>query len=320
MTTIERLREYSILKFIFIKFSYPILSDNKTSFLGSGIAQMCFSTFSFAMANVFVKQLSNIPVVEVVFFRSVIAGIFCYVGLQKANIHWSGNNKKLLVCRGLFGTIALILFFITLQNIPLASATTIQYLSPVFTAIIAAFFLKERVKYLQWVFYAMAFGGVFLIKNFDPRVSLFYLIIGIIAAFGSGVAYNLIRKLKDSEHPLVIILYFQIVGFAISAPFIIFNWKTPIGLDWLYLFFVGVFSQLGQVFLTRAFSREKAASVAIIVYTGLIYAIFIGWIFYGETNTLYTFLGMLLVVIGVISSILYDRKQKALGRIESTIG
>lgn len=292
----------------------------QTNFLKSGISQMFISTFSFAMANVFVKQLSHMPVMEIVFFRSIVAGVFCYIGIKRAKVSLAGNNKRYLIYRGVAGTIALVFFFITLQNIPLASATTIQYLSPIFTATIAIFFLKESVKILQWFFYAIAFSGVLLIKNFDPRVSLLYLIIGIIAALCSGVAYNFVRKLRDTEHPLVIILYFQLIGLAFSLPVLFFIWQTPIGLDWLYLLLVGIFSLLGQVFLTNAFHREKAASVAIVVYTGLIYAISIGWIFYGEGQTLFTFAGMLLVVVGVLASIIYGKQQKVpVERIETTL-
>ncbi len=280
---------------------------------------MFLSTFSFAMANVFVKQMSDMPVMEIVFFRSVVAGIFCWIGIRQAKVSWKGNNKPFLIFRGVAGTVALVLFFITLQEIPLASATTIQYLSPIFTASIAVFFLRESVKVFQWFFYAIAFSGVLLIKNFDPRVSLLYLVIGIIAAFGSGVAYNFVRKLRETEHPMVIIFYFQIVGLVVSIPFLFFYWKTPVGLDWLYLLLVGIFSQLGQVFLTNAFSRERAANVAIIVYSGLIYAISIGWIFYGEAQTIYTFTGMGLVVAGVIASIIYGNKQKKLEKVESTL-
>ncbi len=292
---------------------------NQLTFFKSGVSQMFFSTFSFAMANVFVKQLSTMPVMEVVFFRSVVAGFFCYVGLKQANVSWKGTNKKFLIYRGIAGTTALVLFFITLQNIPLASATTIQYLSPIFTATIAVFFLKESVKWLQWIFYAIAFSGVLLIKNFDPRVSVAYLVIGIIAAFGSGVAYNFVRKLRETEHPLVIILYFQIVGLVVSIPLMLFVWRTPVGLDWLYLLLVGVFSQLGQVFLTNAFHREKAASVAIIVYSGLVYAISIGWLVYGEGQTIFTFFGMFLVVAGVVSSIVYGKRQRGLEKVKTVV-
>lgn len=280
---------------------------------------MFLATFSFFMANVFVKQLSAMPVMEIVFFRSIVAGMFCWIGLRQAKAHWAGNNKPFLIFRGIAGTTALVLFFITLQNIPLASATTIQYLSPIFTAFIAIFFLKESVKVLQWFFYAIAFSGVLMMKSFDPRVSLLYLVLGVIAAFGSGVAYNFVRKLKDTEHPLVIILYFQIVGITVSVPAMFFVWKTPVGLEWLYLLMVGIFSQLGQVFLTNAFSREKAASVAIIVYSGLVYAISVGWIVYGEEQTLFTFMGMLLVVLGVAASIIYGKRQRNLEKLEAVV-
>lgn len=286
--------------------------SNSAGLLRSGVAQMFFSTFSFAMANVFVKQLADLPVMQIVFFRSVIAGAFCYVGIRQAGVSIKGNNRPFLVYRGVAGTAALVLFFITLQEIPLASATTIQYLSPIFTAVIAVFFLKESVRVIQWVFYAAAFSGVLLIKNFDPRVSLVYLLIGIVAAFGSGVAYNFVRRLRETDHPLVIILYFQIVGLVVSIPALFFVWRTPVGAEWIYLGLVGVFSQLGQVFLTNAFSRERAASVAIIVYSGLIYAIAIGWFVYDESHNVYTFLGMALVVAGVIASILYGRHRKLL--------
>ncbi len=280
---------------------------------------MFLATFSFFMANVFVKQLADMHVMEIVFFRCAIAGIFCGYAIRKANVSWKGNNKLFLIARGIAGTAALALFFLTLHNIPLASATTIQYLSPIFTAAIAIFFLKEEVKIVQWAFYAMAFGGVMLIKNFDPQVSLFYLTLGIISAFGSGVAYNLVRRLKDTENPLVIIMYFQIVGVVVSIPFMFFVWRAPYGIEWVYLFLVGVSSLLGQIFLTNAFSREKAASVAIIVYTGLVYAISVGWIVYGEELGLFSFLGMLLVVLGVMASVVYGKRQRDIEKLEAVV-
>ncbi len=296
------------------------MESTHKNFLSSGVSQMFIATFAFFLANFFVKKTSDLPTMEIVFFRCLVAGAFCLIGLQKAGKYWLGNDKISLIMRGVFGTIALSLFFLTVQKIPLASAMTIQYLSPIFTAIIAIFFLGEKVKYLQWVFYAIAFGGVLLIKNFDPRVSLLYLILGIVSAFCSGAAYNIVRKLRDSEHPLVIILYFQIVGIVVSFPFLFFDWKMPSAIDWFYLFLIGVFSQLGQIFLTNAFSRDKAASVAIVVYTGLLYGIFAGWIFFDEAQGLESLVGMLLVVVGVALSVVYSKRQKDLEKLEASVG
>jgi drug/metabolite transporter (DMT)-like permease len=284
------------------------------------VRSMFMSTLAFSLANVFVKQVAHIPAMETVFFRCTIATAFCLIGLYRAKADPIGRNHLQLLLRGVFGTTALFLFFLTLQQMPLASAMTIQYLSPIFTTLIAIFMLSEKVKGAQWFFYAIAFAGVLVIERFDPRISPFYLAIGIFSAFCSGMAYNLVRNLREKEHPLTVVLHFQLVGMVVGFISLFFEWKTPEGFDWLYLFLVGVLSQLGQIFLTNALQRERVAGVAIINYTGLIYALTIGWIVFGETHGIISFLGMLLVVAGVVMSVMYGRRQSRRAAIEATAG
>ncbi len=281
---------------------------------------MFVSTLSFALANVFVKQVAHLPTMEIVFFRCALGVVFCYVGLRRAGADWRGSNRRLLALRGLFGTTALYFFFLTVQNIPLASAMTIQYLSPIFTTIIAIFLLKESVKYFQWFCCALAFVGVLFIEQFDARISLFFLVIGVVSAFCSGVAYNLVRTLRMREHPLTVVFHFQLVGLVVGLAFTLFNWETPRGWDWFYLFLIGAFSQLGQIFLTNALQKERAASVAIVNYTGLLYGLLIGWLIYNETQTIASLTGMILVVIGVVLSVIYSKRRKDVEAIEATAG
>lgn len=281
---------------------------------------MFLSTLAFSLANVFVKQVSHIPAMEVVFFRCLVASTFCFIGLYRAGADWRGSNRTMLLLRGLFGTTALYLFFTTLQNIPLASAMTIQYLSPIFTSIIAIFVLRENVRAMQWVFYAIAFAGVVLIERFDARISLFFLVLGIVSAVCSGVAYNLVRSLREKEHPLTVVLHFQLVGVIAGFVSLFFDWKMPSGWDWFYLFLIGVFSQLGQIFLTNALQRERVAGVAIVNYTGLVYALLIGSFVFGEVQTVESLLGMLLVVVGVLLSVFYSKRMRVMEKVESTYG
>jgi len=295
-----------------------ISSDNK--FLSEGVRSMFISTLAFALANVFVKQVAHLPTMEIVFFRCAFGVVFCYLGLRRANADWRGSNRKLLLMRGLFGTTALYFFFLTVQNIPLASAMTIQYLSPIFTTIIAIFLLKESVKITQWIFYALAFAGVLFIGQFDVRVSLFFLALGIVSAFCSGVAYNLVRTLREREHPLTVVMHFQLVGLIVGFLFTIFDWQTPRGWDWLYLLLIGAASQFGQIFLTNALQKERAASVAIVNYTGLIYGLLIGWFVFGEAQTVESLAGMILVVIGVVLSVIYSKRRRDIESVESTAG
>jgi drug/metabolite transporter (DMT)-like permease len=293
------------------------LSDNG-KLLTDGVRSMFLSTLAFALANVFVKQVSHIPAMEVVFFRCALATALCFAGLYRAKADWKGSNRKMLLLRGLFGTSALFFFFTTLQNIPLASAMTIQYLSPIFTSIIAIFVLKEGVKRLQWLFYAIAFSGVLLIERFDARVSLFYLALGIFSAFCSGVAYNLVRSLRGKEHPLTVVLHFQLVGAILGLLSLFFEWRTPVGWDWFYLILIGIFSQLGQIFLTHAHQKERVAGEANVKNTRLVYALLIGSFVFLEPQTAESMSGMLLVVFGVLLSVIYSRRMRDLETIEAT--
>ena len=279
---------------------------------------MFLSTLAFFLANSFVKAVEHIPAMEIVFFRCIVATAICLVGLMRARASIIGSNHGMLLLRGLFGTLALATFFTTLQHMPLAPAQTLQYLSPIFTTIIAIFVLKEGIALAQIAFYAVAFAGVLLIDQVDDRISPFYMGLGIVSAFCSGMAYNLVRSMRGKEHPLTIVVHFQAVGAVAGFFFLFFDWRTPQGWDWMSLVCVGVFSQLGQVFLTRALSTEAVAGVAIIIYSGLVYAITVGWIIFGEPQSLPSIGGMALVVAGVLASVLYGRRRQRLEAIEIT--
>lgn len=279
---------------------------------------MFLSTLAFFLANSFVKAVDHIPAMEIVFFRCIVATAICLLGLLRARASVIGSNHLMLLLRGLFGTAALFTFFVTLQHMPLAPAQTVQYLSPIFTTIIAIFVLKESVAIAQIAFYAVAFAGVLLIDRVDDRISPFYMGVGIASAFCSGMAYNLVRSMRAKEHPLTIVFHFQAVGAVAGSLFLFFDWRTPQGWDWIYLICVGVFSQLGQVFLTRALSTEAVAGVAIIIYSGLIYAITVGWIIFGEAQSLASIGGMALVVAGVLASVMYGRRRQRLAALEVT--
>lgn len=270
---------------------------------------MFISIFCFSLMNVFVKQLSHLPAMEVVFFRCVVSAMACLVGLRGTQVNLLGNNHLLLLARGTSGTIALFCFFTTLQNVPLASGVTLSYVSPIFTTIIGVFALGEKVRLLQWLFFLISFAGVFIIKGFDANFPLIYFFTGLAAALFSGIAYNLVRRLKEQEHPLVIVLHFQIVGIIAGFIYVLFDFKMPQGIDWLYLLMTGILTQYGQIYLTKALQTERVAQVSIINYAGILYALFFGWLIFGEIYTIQTILGIALVIGGVVLSIIYGKKR-----------
>lgn len=274
-----------------------------------GVANMLIATLAFASMNVFIKQLDRIPAMEIVFFRCFVSGLICWVEIARRRLDWKGNNHTLLIARGTFGTLALFTFFITLQHMHLATAVTIQYLSPIFTALIGVFLLGELVPARQWLFYGIAFAGVFILKGFDAGVSTFYLIVGIFSAFCSGMAYNLVRRLREREDPIIVVFQFQLVGIAAGLVFLCFGWQTPVRWEWLWLLMCGVLTQVGQVCLTNALQSERIAKVAVLNYLGLIYALIFSVAIFGEHYSAQTVFGILLVITGVLLAVIYGKPK-----------
>ena len=294
------------------------ITSAKTRVISEGVANMLLAAFVFAVMNVFVKQLQRIPAMEIVFFRCLVSGVICFVGISRAGVDWKGNNNALLIARGSFGTLALFTFFVTLQNIPLATAVTIAYLSPIFTALVGVFLLGEHVRAVQLIFYAIAFAGVLVIKGFDASVPTLFLLTGIASAVFSAFAYNLVRRLKEREHPLVVVLHFQLVGVVAGLIFTMFNWVTPATIwEWFSLLMCGLLTQVGQICLTKSLQAERVGQVAILNYTGLIYALAFGVFIFGEHYPAQTMAGIALVVAGVVLSVVY-RERKPLEVIEES--
>lgn len=266
----------------------------------TSVQSMLLAGIFFALMNVSVKFIPHIPAIEIILFRSIFSLIFSYLVLKKQGVNVFGNNKPMLILRGIVGSISLITFFYTLQHIPLASAVTMQYLSPIFTSILGIFIVKERVKPIQFLYFAISFGGVLVLQGFDTRVDWVFALIGISSGLFSGLAYNIIRKLRTSEHPLVVIFYFPLVTLPVAGVVSFFTWVQPEGWDWILLLWIGICTQSAQYFMTLAYQNANVAKISSLSYLGIIYALIFGFFIFGETFQMLSFFGMALVLLGIV--------------------
>ena len=171
-----------------------------------------------------ISGIQSYPVPEIILFRSLITFLICCAVIRVKKIPFFGVNKKWLLIRGVFGTTALTMFFFTLDNLPIAVATTVQYLSPIFTVLIATFLLSERVQKIQWVFMLVAFVGIAMlgiskflsqdasVTNIDPL----WVLLGVFSAVLSGIAYNAIVKCQNTDHPITVVMYFPLIATPVS--------------------------------------------------------------------------------------------------------
>lgn len=278
-------------------------------YMSKGVLYMLIATFVFTLMKVFVKLVPHIPAIEIILFRSIISfGISLFFLKRQKVVVW-GNNRKVLLGRGLAGAIALMIYFSLLQQIPLATASTLIYLSPIFTTVIGIFLVNEKIKPIQFAFFGLSFLGILVIQGFDPRIDFIHLIMGIMAAFFMGLAYNFIRRLKTSEHPLVIIFYFPLVMLPISTIWSAMVWVQPIGYDWLVLIAVGVCTQIAQFFMTKSYQHEELNRVSILSYISIVYSLVFGYFLFDESYDWVVYGGMVLVLLGVICNVLLNKKE-----------
>jgi len=287
---------------------------------------MLISSLSFSVVNLMVKLLTNAnnlfpsiqdyPPYEIVFFRSIISLTICFYIIKQQRIPFFGHNKKWLIIRGVFGASALTLFFYTLKNLPIAVATTVQYLSPIFTVIFAIYLLNQKVKPIQWLFFLISIIGVFFIgfgkqNGIHSDINIMWVLLGVLSAILSGVAYNAIMKCRHTDAPITVVMYFPLIAAPIMLIIMLNSgYKIPQGIEWFILLFIGVFTQVAQIFMTKAFHSEDAAKITPIKYLGAIYAFLIGLFIFDETLSQYVFFGISLILTGVLLNTFFSKKAK----------
>lgn len=277
---------------------------------------MLISSLAFGIMNFLVKYLDRFPTSELILFRSVISLVISFYFIKKLNLNPLGNNKKWLIIRGSFGVIALSLFFYTLQNIPLASAITIQYLSPIFTAIIAIFLLGEKMPILRWLFFGISFLGIGVVKGFSSDISWIYLVAGSLSALFSGFAYNAIRKLRNTDHPVIIVFYFPLIATPIMIVWSYLEWVQPQGWEWGLLLAIGILTQIAQIYMTKALALSEANIVSIMKYIGIVYALGFDYLIFGKEYPISVLLGILMVITGVVLNVSYTKMLSKFNRLK----
>ncbi|MDT0622853.1 DMT family transporter [Croceitalea vernalis] len=263
---------------------------------------MLISTASFSLMNAFIKYLDHIPGFQLVFFRSITSFIFATTYLLSNQINVLGNQRKLLSLRAIAGLISMSLFFFSFKYLSVGTAVSLRYVAPIFAAIFAVILLKEKLKPIQWFFFFIAFTGVLILKGFDSEMSNIGMLLVITASVFTGIVYILIRKIGKADHPVVVVNYFMFFSTIVGGIMCLFNWIQPKGLDWALLASLGVFGYFGQVFMTKAFQMAETSRVAPIKYTEVIFTICIGVFWFGDTYTLWSFIGLFLIVGALIAN------------------
>jgi len=275
-----------------------------------GLRFMLYSVLAFTVMNAFVKYLESVSAYQIVFFRGFGSFILCLAYLKFKGIPVWGTHRKLLLARGAVGTLSMTLFFLALKEIPFGSAATLRYIAPIFAALFAVVWLKEKISIWQWLCFIAAFVGVIILKGFDTGINPIGLIYILTCAFFSGIVYVIIRQIGMREHPVVIVTYFMGFATLTGAVLSIFHWNPPSSTDWIVLLALGIFGYLGQLFMTKAYQMAPVTTVAPLKYLEAVFALVVGWLWFGESHGFMSLIGIGVIIGSMLLNIFLQQYLK----------
>nr|XP_006630424.1 PREDICTED: solute carrier family 35 member G1 [Lepisosteus oculatus] len=294
--------------------------EKKPACAGIGLVYSLLASLFFSIVALLVKKIDGIHAVEISAIRCFFQMLFVLPAMiyYKTGFLGPRDQRIFLFLRGFLGANAMILLYYAVQQMPLADATVIVFSNPVFTAVLAWIFLKEKCTIWDFVFTIFTLTGVILIARppflFGSRVSgiegdYTNHIKGTIAAFtgavGAASTFVVLRKMGKSVHYYLSVWYYAVIGLieCVIALFVLKEWTVPFcGWDRWILMLIGLLGIAGQTFLTKALQVEKAGPVALMRTMDVVLAFILQFLFLNRTPTWWS-LGGAICVIGSTSGV-----------------
>jgi drug/metabolite transporter (DMT)-like permease len=197
--------------------------------------------------------------------------------------------------------------FFSLTVLPFAEQTALTYTTPIFATLLAIPFLGERVGVHRFSAVGAGFLGVLVIAmgqgafggKIDPWIALGIALATIHGVF-SATSTLLVRSLSATERSTTIVIWQSLLTTALTALTLPFVWVMPGWEEFLILVAIGVIGGIAQVMLTEAYASAQVSSLGAYSYTGILWAVLLGWIAFGEAPGWPTLLGSGLIVLAAL--------------------
>ncbi len=271
-----------------------------------GSLWMLVAALGFATMGALVKVGSaKFSSAELVFYRSLFGLVIIFVSIRfkKLPLRTPHFNKQIV--RALLGFFALLMFFYAIAHLPLATAITLNYTSPLFLAVFMPFMLHEKPKKILYLALMISFiGVVLLLKPSFASKDLFAGIMGLCSGIGAGLAYLHVKQLGNLHEPdWRTVFYFTSVSTIGAGIWMLFDRFSDIAWqDLNVLIGLGVSATIAQLALTRAYRTGKTLTVASLSYLTVVVSSFFGILFWGEHLSSSEWLAITLIITsGVIS-------------------
>jgi drug/metabolite transporter (DMT)-like permease len=279
----------------------------------AGSKWMLVAGLMFGSMGVFVKLgAPYFSPIEMVFYRSFFGLLLIVAIMRSQRVSMVTHHWRAHLWRGISGTLALALFFYCITMLPLATAVTLNYTSPLFLTLLMMLVYKEKFHLPMTIAIGMGFCGVVLLLHPTmQRDQLLTGLFGLTSGFLAGVAYINVKQLGILGEPAVrTVFYFTLIASVISGIWMLFGTIhsiTPHNVG--ILLGMGGTATLAQLAMTHAYRTGNTLVVGSLAYSTIVFASLFGMLLWHEVLSLYSWLGMALIIAGGVLSLRLSPKH-----------
>lgn len=267
----------------------------------TAILLMLVSTAAFSLMNALVRMVGeHLPAPLVVTLRNVLTLMLILPYVLRYGIT-SLRTKRFHehVRRSFVGAFGMVLWTYAIAHMPLVHATALSFTAPLFATVFAILVLKEQSSPRQWVALGIGFVGTLITLRPGTDFNWMSLVV-ILATTAWAMASVLVKSLSDTEPPMRMVFYMNLLMFAISAPWGFSVWQMPTVGEWWLLLGIAACSVVMHFTLVSAYARAPVVTLLPLDFTRLIYATLLGYLFFGETTDWVTCVGAAVILVGAV--------------------
>jgi drug/metabolite transporter (DMT)-like permease len=273
-----------------------------TSSFIKGPLQMIASSFFFALMAYYAKLASaRIPAVEVAFIRFAVGALAVLILASFGRVDLRTRNKGLLIMRGTFGGVAILLYFLAMAGGSMTNSTILNSTYPIFSTLLAIFTLHERISWPTGLSLAVAWIGVGFLMHPDFHHVYWPDLLGLLSGVLSGLAVTMVRELRlNNESAWNVFFYLSVFGCLFSLLLAVPVWVWPNLRYWILLLVTGLLALIAQLMMTSAYKYCSTALGGVLSMTTMIFTAILGIFIVGERLTEGETVGALLILFGSI--------------------
>ncbi len=285
-----------------------------------GVLFILGAALSFAFMNYFVNAAGDLPVMQKVFFRNLIAAFLVFFVLlfekQKFRIH-SKACLPWLFLRAAVGFLGVVLNFYAIDHIgSISDASILNKLSPFFAILFSLLLLREKPRVWEIVFILIAFGGAMCVVRPTFSSETLPALAGFASGAAAGFAYTCVRILGlKGERGSMTVFFFSAFSTLVSLPFFLAFYTPMTAWQWTALILSGVSAAAGQFFITAAYRFAPAKEIAVFDYMQVLFAALLGFFLLNQVPAPLSIVGYVVIIGAAVGNFLYrllrDRRKKS---------